>query len=165
MAPGWPFWVLDHFPYSFYRLPQPHKDSYNSNYTSGAADWLRNRVIGSVALHEGRTVAGIDAIGGQAHARLSDGEHVTADHVLLATGYKVDVGKLSMIHPSLLADIRTDMAVPLLNHWFESSVPGLYFVGLTSMRAFGPLYRFVAGCTSASRRVACDIARKGLASC
>jgi FAD-dependent urate hydroxylase len=163
MAPGWPFWALDHFPYLFYRLPQQHKDSYNSNYFSGAAHWLRNRVIGSVALHEGRTVAGIEAIGGKAHARLSDGENVTADHVLLATGYKVDVGKLSMIHPSLRTDIRMDMAVPLLNHWFESTVPGLYFVGLTSLRAFGPLYRFVAGCESASRRVAHDVARKGLA--
>jgi lysine/ornithine N-monooxygenase len=165
MAPGWPFWALDHFPYAFYRLPQVHKDSYNSNYSSGAADWLRNRVLGSVALHEGRTVAGIEAIGGKAHARLSDGKNVTADHVLLATGYKVDAGKLSMIHPSLLADIRTDTAVPLLNHSFESTVPGLYFVGLTSLRAFGPLYRFVAGCASASRRVARDIARKGTATC
>jgi lysine/ornithine N-monooxygenase len=165
MASGWPFWAFDHFPYSFYRLPQQYKDSYNSNYSSGASDWLRSRVIGSIALHESRTVAGIEAIGGKAYARLSDGENVAADHVLLATGYKVDVGKLPMIHPSLFADIRTDIAVPLLNHWFESTVPGLYFVGLTSLRAFGPLYRFVAGCTSASRRVARDIARKGLARC
>jgi thioredoxin reductase len=165
MAPGWPFWALDHFPYSFYRLPQPRKDSYNSNYSSGASDWLRDRVLGSVTLHESRTVTRVEAVGGKAHAHLSDGKDVTADHVLLATGYKVDVSKLPMIHPSLSADIRTDMGTPLLNHWFESTVPGLYFVGLTSLRAFGPLYRFVAGCTAASRRVARGIARRKLACC
>jgi len=59
-----------------------------------------------------------------------------------------------------LAEIRTDMAIPILSHWFESSVPGLYFVGLTSLRAFGPLYRFVAGCGAAARRVASSIARQ-----
>ena len=85
--------------------------------------------------------------------------------LVFATGYKVDVSKLSMIHPSLSADIRTDMGTPLLNHWFESTVPGLYFVGLTSLRAFGPLYRFVAGCTAASRRVARDVARQQLTCC
>jgi FAD-dependent urate hydroxylase len=38
-------------------------------------------------------------------------------------------------------------------------VPGLYFIGLTSLRAFGPLYRFVAGCGAAAGRVASAITR------
>ena len=61
---------------------------------------------------------------------------------------------------SLRAEIKTDRAIPNLSHWFESSVPGLYFVGLTSLRAFGPLYRFVAGCGAAALRVADSVARK-----
>jgi hypothetical protein len=40
-------------------------------------------------------------------------------------------------------------------------VPGLYFVGISSLRAFGPLYRFVAGCGAAARRVAGAIAHRG----
>ena len=66
-----------------------------------------------------------------------------------------------MIHPSLRAQIRTDLAIPVLNSRFESSVPGLYFVGISSLRAFGPLYRFVAGCGAAARRVAGAIAHRG----
>ena len=61
---------------------------------------------------------------------------------------------------TLRAAIATDMGIPTLSHWFESSVPGLYFVGLTSLRAFGPLYRFVVGCKATATRVASSAARK-----
>ncbi len=153
IAPGWCNWVLDHFPYFFFRFPQARKDSYNAAYHAGATDWLRNRVIDKVTLREGQTVTRVAAT-------VSDGGTLRADHILLATGYTVDISKLMMIHPSLLAEIKTDMAVPILSHWFESSVPGLYFIGLTSLRAFGPLYRFVAGCGAAARRVATSVARQ-----
>jgi len=160
IAPGWGNWVLDHMPYFFYRLHQTRKDSYNAAYHSGATDWLRNRVIGRVTLREGQTVTTVNVVDGKIAATLSDGATLSADHILLATGYTVDLNKLTMIHPSLLAEIKTDTAIPILSHWFESSVPGLYFIGLTSLRAFGPLYRFVAGCGAAARRVATAVARQ-----
>ncbi|PYP94460.1 MAG: hypothetical protein DMD34_08575 [Gemmatimonadetes bacterium] len=133
--------------------------SIGSQYHSGATDWLRSRVFGKVTLRERRTVARLDEAPGKLTATLSDGAKVRADHVILATGYTVDVNKLTMIHPSLRAEIETHRASPILSHWFESSVPGLYFVGLTSLHAFGPLYRFVAGCGAAARRVAKAITR------
>lgn len=160
IAPGWANWLWDKLPFLFYRFSQPWKDSYNAIYHSGATDWLRHRVIGKVKLHEGRTVAKLEVARGRLQATLSDGANVNADHIILATGYTVDVTKLPMIHPSLRAEIKTDRAIPLLSHWFESSVPGLYFIGLTSLRAFGPLYRFVAGCGAAARRVADAVARQ-----
>lgn len=164
IAPGWRNWVLDHMPYLFYQFPQTWKDSYNSNYESGATDWLRERVIGKVTLREGRTVTRCDAVDGKVHLTLSDGVLLKVDHVLLATGYKVDLGTLTMLDPALRATIRTDRAIPVLSGRFESSVPGLYFVGITSLRAFGPLYRFVAGCGAAARRVAGAIARTRMGS-
>lgn len=159
IAPGWTNWVWDRLPYLFHRFPQAWKDRYNAIYPSGANDWLRNRVIGKATLHEGQTVTRVQVTDGIIAATLSHGGRVTADHVLLATGYRVAIDKLTMLHPSLRAAIETDKAIPLLNPWFESSVPGLYFVGITSLRAFGPLYRFVAGCGAAARRVARAIAR------
>ena len=154
IAPGWENWALDHFPYLFHRFPQEWKDSYNSNYHSGASDWLRDRVIGRATLHEGRTITRLAAAGAGFDATLSDGSAISADHLLLATGFKVDVARLPMLHPSVQAALRRDAGVPILNSTFESSVRGLYFVGLTSVRSFGPLYRFVAGCGAAARRVA-----------
>jgi FAD-dependent urate hydroxylase len=159
IAPGWTNWLWDHGPFLFYRFSQAWKDAYNARYHSGATDWLRDRVLSKVTLRERQTVAKLEVTGGRLAATLSDGARVSADHIILATGYTVDVNKLTMIHPSLRAAIETDRASPILSHWFESSVPRLYFVGLTSVRAFGPLYRFVAGCGAAARRVASSIAR------
>jgi len=160
IAPGWINWVLDHMPYFFYRFPQAWKDSYNAQYHSGATDWLRDRVIGNVILREGQTVTNLKVVEGKLDVAISDGANVRADHILLATGYQVDVSRLTMIHPALQTEIRTDRASPILSHWFESSVPGLYFVGATSLRSFGPLFRFVAGCTAAAQRVASSVARE-----
>ena len=160
IAPGWINWALDQMPVSFYRFPQRWKDSYNARYHSGATDWLRDRVLGKVTLRERRTVATLEVAQGKLAATLLDGAKLSAHHIILATGYTVDITKLTMIHPSLRAEIKTDKAIPILSHWFESSVPGLYFVGLTSVRAFGPLYRFVAGCGAAARRVASSVARE-----
>jgi len=151
--------MLDHFPYLLHKFPQEWKDSYNSNYESGATDWLRDRVIGKVTLREGRTVTNCEQVDGKVDAMLSDRSKVRVDHILLATGYKVDLTRLTMIDPALRAIIRTDNGVPVLSARFESSVPGLYFIGLTSLRTFGPLYRFVAGCGAAARRVTSAIAR------
>ncbi len=128
-------------------------------YHSGATDWLRKRVLGKVTLRERRTVTRLEVAHGRLKATISDGATVSADHIILATGYTVDINRLTMIHPLLRAKIATDRGSPVLSHWFESSVPGLYFVGLTSLRAFGPLYRFVAGCGAAARRVAKAITR------
>lgn len=161
IAPGWDNWVLDHLPYLFHRVPQARKDAYNAQYHSGATDWLRSRVIGKVTLRDNRTVSALRVGDGKVTVTLSDGARLRTDHILLATGYSVDIDKLAMLHPSLRAAIQTGRGSPVLNHWFESSVPGLYFVGLTSLRAFGPLYRFVAGCGAAARRVARAIARRG----
>jgi len=160
IAPGWDNWIWDHMPYFFYRFPQERKDSYNAIYPPGATDWLRSRVIGKVTLRERQTVAKLAVADGKIAATLSDRAQLSVDHVLLATGYTVDINKLTMIHPALRAEVKTDRAIPILSHWFESSVPGLYFVGLTSLRAFGPLYRFVAGCGAAARRVAESVARE-----
>jgi len=159
IAPGWENWILEHMPYLFYRFPQGRKDNYNSFYHSGAAAWLKDRVVGKVTLHDGRAIAKMEVVDGKVDATLSDGGKVRADHLLLATGYRVDISKLRMLHPSLLTEIKTDQGIPVLNHWFESSVPGLYFIGLTSLRAFGPLFRFVVGCKAAAPRIASSVAR------
>jgi len=159
IAPGWPNWVLDHMPYFFYRFPQEKKDSYNSNYMAGATDWLRSRVIGKATLHERQTVTKIEPVDGHVEVTVSNGATMRADHIMLGTGYRVNINRLSMLHPSLRAEIKVDEGIPVLSHSFEAGVPGLYFVGITSLRAFGPLFRFVAGCPAAARRVASAVAR------
>ncbi len=161
IAPGWKNWALEYLPYLFYLVPQARKDRYiGGHYQAAASDWLRERVIGKAALHEGQKVQQMQVADGGLDVKLSNGEQLYVDHVMLATGYEVHLSRLEMLHPRLRKEIQVDQDIPILNHWFESSVPGLYFVGLTALRSFGPLYRFVVGAKAAGERVAMAIAKK-----
>jgi cation diffusion facilitator CzcD-associated flavoprotein CzcO len=160
LAHGWESWVLENVPYLFYRFPQEKKDRYLlSSYGAAAAAWLRDRVIDKVHLHEDQKVVNMEVKNDEVDVLLSNGETLHVDHVALSTGYKVNLKKLPMLDSSLTEQIQADDDIPVLSHWYESSVPGLYFTGLSSMRAFGPLYRFVVGANSSSRRIASAVAR------
>lgn len=154
LAPGWVNWILEKQPYLFHKLPQPRKDRHNALWGAAAAAWLHDRIVGKIDLHESRSVVDVSAHGRGVVATLSDGSELHADHLFLATGYQMDLDRLPMLDPMLRAGIATYRGAPTLNSHFESSVPGLYFVGFASTRSFGPLYRFVAGCPAAASRVA-----------
>lgn len=162
IAAGWNNWFLDHLPYAFYRFPQERKDRIFRNYYNAAAsDWLQPRVFGKVNVREGQKVTQMQAAGNGVEVVLSNGDVLTVDHVMLATGYLVNVNNLNMIHPSLLAQVRRDEKnSPVLNHYFESNVSGLYFTGLSTVPCFGPLYRFVGGNGMSARRITHAIVRR-----
>jgi cation diffusion facilitator CzcD-associated flavoprotein CzcO len=159
IAPGWRNWALEYLPYLFHRFPQPKKDRYiRSNYQAAAADWLRERVLGKVKLHERTAIKELQVHDNCIDVELSDGQKLQVDHVLLGTGYEVHLSSLPMLHPTLAEQIQVDQDIPILNARFESSVPGLYFLGLSAVRSFGPLYRFVVGAKAAGKRVADAVA-------
>jgi hypothetical protein len=84
---------------------------------------------------------------------------LSADHVIAATGYSVDLRRLTFLNPEVLADIRSVEHTPVLSSNFESSVPGLYFVGAASANTFGPLVRFAYGAKFTARRLARHLAK------
>jgi hypothetical protein len=47
----------------------------------------------------------------------------------------------------------------MLNRYFESSIPGLYFIGAAAANSFGPLLRFAYGAKFAANRVAARLAQ------
>jgi hypothetical protein len=80
-------------------------------------------------------------------------QELDADHVIAATGYRVDLRALAFLDASLRAGIRTIEGAPALSPDFESSVPGLHFAGVASANTFGPVMRFLLGARYASRRL------------
>ena len=83
--------------------------------------------------------------GKEVRLRLNDGTEEVADHLLLGTGYKIDLTRHRFLSHGLLDAIRTVNGYPVLDGGFQSSVPGLYFVGAPGAHSFGPLCRFVVG--------------------
>jgi len=137
-------WAVD-LPSVLYALPAEWRDKLSGRSLRAAASaWLRLRADG-VRINVGRTVREARASGGRIALHLDNGVG-TFDHVVLATGYKTDIAKLGVLSPELLRRIALRENFPVLSSGFESSVPGLHFLGSPAVGSFGPLPRFVAGC-------------------
>jgi cation diffusion facilitator CzcD-associated flavoprotein CzcO len=109
--------------------------------------FMRDRVIGKFATLLARHISEIK-VRDKVHLKLSGGkknEIVTADHVVFATGYKPDIDRLGFLDQPIAAEIRKTRKAPRLSHHYESSVPGLYFIGPAAAPSFGPVCRFVFG--------------------
>ncbi|MGI4958828.1 MAG: NAD(P)-binding domain-containing protein, partial [Janthinobacterium lividum] len=83
---------------------------------------------------------------------------VVVDHVVAGTGYKVDVERLAFLDNTIRARITQEQNTPVLTRNFESSFPGLYFVGVSAANSFGPLLRFAWGARFTARRLAAHLA-------
>jgi NADPH-dependent 2,4-dienoyl-CoA reductase/sulfur reductase-like enzyme len=142
-APGW-----------VRRLPPASRNALDvRSIRPAGAGWLKPRVDGVVALHGGRAVTRVRVRGDRAVVTFDDGPEQTVDHVLLGTGYRVDLARYPFLSADLLAGVRQVNGYPVLGRGFESSVPGLHFVGATGAWTFGPLMRFVAGTAFAAAEV------------
>ena len=117
------------------------------------AGWLNPRCA-PVRIKTGTAVISASPAGGRVKLRLSDATDRNVDHVLLATGYRVDIASYPFLRERILESIRRVDGYPQLDSGFESSVPGLHFLGAPAAWSFGPLMRFVAGAEFASRAVA-----------
>jgi len=114
--------------------------------------WLPAR-LAAVKITTGRSVAQAKASGDEVTLKLDDGSERRVDHVMLGTGYKVDVSRYDFLPPELAWDIEQFEGYPKLARGFRTSVPGLHFIGATAARSFGPLLYFVAGTEFASREL------------
>jgi cation diffusion facilitator CzcD-associated flavoprotein CzcO len=117
----------------------------------GSTRWVQPRFEG-VKVHAGRTIAGVKASGSGVSIQFDQGG-TEVDHVLLATGYRIDCAKLGLFGPDLLGRIARDDGSPVLTAGFQSSVPGLHFVGASAVKSYGPLQRFVAGAGYSARHL------------
>jgi FAD-dependent urate hydroxylase len=67
------------------------------------------------------------------------------DHVICGTGFKVDVDRMDILDPALRASIAREGAAPRLDSRYQTSVAGLFVVGIASAPTFGPVMRFMFG--------------------
>jgi thioredoxin reductase len=82
--------------------------------------------------------------------RLSTGERLAVDHVVLATGYKADMREVPYLSGVVDALELAD-GFPVLDDHFQSSLPGLFVTGFPATRDFGSFFGFVRGCPVAAK--------------
>jgi hypothetical protein len=106
-----------------------------------------------VKITTGRSVSQATDLSGEVALKLDDGSERRVDHVVLGTGYTVDISRYDFLPQELTQDIKQFDGYPKLASGFRCSVPGLHFIGATAARSFGPLLYFVAGTEFASREL------------
>ena len=155
IADGWDNVILLKMPYIFQQLPRSLKDYYMSGkgkHGPAGSHWLIPR-LKNVTMHRQLKIDEVKAVNSHLSIKLSNNTVIDADHLILATGYKLDVARLPMLGQSILKEINLYHGSPVLSGNFESSIPGLYFAGFSAHVSFGPLFRFVVGTDAAARRI------------
>jgi FAD-dependent urate hydroxylase len=158
LATGWRSLAVAELPRVFRRFPLDKRHRFVAqNWGPAGAWWLRDRIEGHIEmLLEQRIVAGQSAAG---RVQLTiDGQRgrrdIVTDHVVAGTGYEVDVDRLAYLDSDLRAQIRRERTAPELRANFETSIPGLYIVGIAAAPTFGPVMRFMFGAKHAAPIVA-----------
>ena len=145
------------------RLPRSIQDWFRKRSIRPlGARWLIPR-LQNVPIKLGHTVVSAAPVGERIKVKLDDGGERTIDHVLLGTGYRVDVSKYDFLAPQLANSISCFQGYPRLREGFETSVPRLHILGAPAVWSFGPLMQFVVGTHYSSRSLLRCVARKAVA--
>lgn len=163
-------WVLTHFPRALHLMPDNFRTRFvKTHLPAEGAWWLRERFDGNVPVQLGtevidarETSSGINLLVRDSIQQFT--REVEVDHVIAGSGYTVDVDRLKFLDETLREAITRIELSPKLNATFESSIPGLRFVGAASAMSFGPLFRFVVGADYTARTISKHLASQMAAS-
>jgi pyruvate/2-oxoglutarate dehydrogenase complex dihydrolipoamide dehydrogenase (E3) component len=127
------------------------------------ACWLPNRVLGQFPILLSQTLIWAKTDGDSVRLGVEGPDNsqreLTADHVIAGTGYRSDLARLTFLSAALQQKLKRVADTAAVNGSYESSVPGLYFIGPAVAPTFGPVMRFVYGSDHAARTVARQLTR------
>ncbi len=87
---------------------------------------------------------------------LSNGETITCDQIVLATGYKVDIQRLPILAAgNILDQLETRNGFPILDDHFQTSIKGLFITSMPATQDFGPFFAFTIS-VRVSARLICE---------
>lgn len=161
---GWKTFLCANAPLMFRLMPEQFRLDKVRRILGPAPGWfVKPEVVGKVPLCTGLSIKEARVQNGTVKLDVTDAggadQTFEADHLIAATGYRVDLRRLPFMDSDLLARIRSVENTPILSSNFESSLPGLYFVGTSAANTFGPLLRFAVGAKFTARRLSRHLAR------
>jgi thioredoxin reductase len=158
LGTGWRSRMCTDIPLVFHAMPESLRLRVVERHLGPAPCWfVRDAVVGRLPMHLGALLTGVRARDGGVQVDFSqrgENRHLEVDHVVAATGYKVAISRLRFLHQAMQSRIRKVADTPILSRQFETSVPGLYFIGAAAANSFGPLLRFAFGANFAAGRLA-----------
>jgi thioredoxin reductase len=164
LGPGMRSRFFANSPGLFYYLPERLRLEAVRRSLGPSGGWfIRDKVVGKLPLHLGCTPQGAEVKDGRVHlsVQAADGSkrEIVTEHVIAATGYKVNLERLKFLNPEIRSQLKTVSGSPVLSSTFESSMPGLYFAGVAAANSFGPVMRFAFGAGFAARTLTRALAK------
>lgn len=163
VGPSWKGVLCTRLPLVFHRMPEKFRHEVTRRFLGPAPCWFTREPFErhvtthlqtkarSLAVHDGRVRMELDSPAGH--------ETLEVDHVVAATGYRVDLRRLDFLDAALREAVRQVDHTPVLSDRFESSVPGLFFIGVSAANCFGPVLRFACGAGFAARHLSGHLGR------
>ena len=164
LGPGWRSLMSVKAPLVFHRMPEGFRHEVARRHLGPSVGWfVKEGIVGKVEQNIGFNIRDIKIKQDRVHLHIADAENksrwIVTDHVMAGTGYKIDLERLRFLSRGLKAEIRTAQKAPVLSTSFESSAPGLYFVGAAAAPCFGPLLRFACGAGFTARHLSRQLAK------
>jgi thioredoxin reductase len=164
IGPGWRLWMCANLPLVFRLMPESFRIDKVHRVLGPAPCWFtKDQVVGKVKFQLESTVSGAEVDGHKVNLFIKNSAGQSAklqfDHLIAATGYRTDVRRLPFLDSGILSELTLVEASPALSPNFESSVPNLFFVGVSAANTFGPLLRFAFGAGFAAPRLSAHLRR------
>jgi len=161
IGPGWRSFLCSNAPRLFRRMPDALRLRATRRHLGPESGWYMQGKL-TAQQYLGHQIEGARQEPG--HAVLitrKDGRRheIFADHIIAATGFRPDLRRLVFMDDNLCGQIAHLEHTPRLSDRFETSVPGLYVLGVLSANTFGPLMRFMVGAEYAAPRVAAHLTK------
>ncbi|WP_167355858.1 hypothetical protein [Paenibacillus oryzisoli] len=129
------------------------------------AHFLRSYVDGKVPETGSVTIARTEqTTDDKVQLFLSDGTQRVVDHVISASGFRINLDRVPFLTMDLISSIVREEGFnqfPKLDEFFESSERGLYFAGPLSSHSHGPTFRFILGLRKTCKSVIASLISKG----
>lgn len=159
IGPGWRSFLCSNAPRLFRRMPDAFRLRATRRHLGPESGWYMQGKL-TARQYLGHEIEGARVEGRQAVLiTRKDGKRhdIFADHIIAATGFRPDLRRLAFMDSGLCAEIAHLEQTPRLSDRFETSVPGLYAMGVLAANSFGPLMRFMVGAEYAAPRVAAHL--------
>ena len=164
LGPGWKTSFYANAPSAFHKLPEALRLEIVRRTLGPSGGWfVKDRIMNDVHRLLGHSAEGGEIRNGKLHLHLRTPENsqreLVTDYVIAATGYRPSIDRLQFLSSGIRSQVKTVEQAPVLSSTCESSVRGLYFVGLAGANSFGPVMRFAFGSAFAARTVSAAIAK------
>jgi thioredoxin reductase len=142
----------------FHNLTVEEREEINGKFWSEGRlklePWLWERIDKDhINIWENSNVAFCEEVSsGKFQVRLDTGENLRVHHIILATGYKVDIAKVPFLGKgNLISNLKVDDGYPLLGESLQTNLKNLYMTSMIATKQFGLFFAFTAAARASAK--------------